>query len=163
MVSLVVLDADFLSAFLKIEALPLVRNLYRVKELFVPPAVYRELAVTNLFATLLAISWVRTMLPPADCVEKLRQEESFSSLGAGEQESIALVLDHPEAILLINDNRARRIASSYGIQVVNIPAFLLACRLAGLLDRDSIARLIADLQARDHYGFRQDVLALLLR
>jgi hypothetical protein len=45
---------------------------------------------------------------------------------------------------------------------VNVPAFLLACKLTGLLDRPTMAQVVADLQAKDHYGFRPDVLALLM-
>lgn len=38
----IVLDADFLSAFLKIERMSLIREFYQVTLLYVPPAVYRS-------------------------------------------------------------------------------------------------------------------------
>jgi hypothetical protein len=34
--------------------------------------------------------------------------------------------------------------------------------MIGLLDAQEMARVIADLQEKDHYGFRHDVLPLLL-
>jgi len=55
----VILDADFLSAFLKVERLPLIREFYQVESLYVPPAVYREVALTDLLSRLLVDgSWV---------------------------------------------------------------------------------------------------------
>jgi len=87
---------------------------------------------------------------------------AFHRLGQGEQEAIVLALERQGAVLLTNDNQARRLAGSLGVQVVNIPAFLLACKRAGLLDREAMANLVADLREKDHYGFRQDVLNLLL-
>jgi hypothetical protein len=48
------------------------------------------------------------------------------------------------------------------VTVINIPAFLLACNRAGMLDRAAMADITAALQAKDHYGFRQDILKLLL-
>jgi hypothetical protein len=58
MSTVVILDADFLSAFLKIERLPLLLTFYQVERLYVPSAVYRELAVTSLLPSLLAIPWI---------------------------------------------------------------------------------------------------------
>ncbi len=55
MTAWVILDADFLSAFLKIGRLPLVREFYQVEQLIVPAAVYREVAVTPLLPLLLDI------------------------------------------------------------------------------------------------------------
>jgi predicted nucleic acid-binding protein len=92
----------------------------------------------------------------------LLNDERFGHLGRGEQEAIALAREHQEAVLLMNDNRARHQATNYGVHAVNIPAFLLACKMTGLLDPQEMARVIADLQEKDYYGFRRDVLNLLL-
>jgi len=62
----VVLDTDFLSAFLKIDRLPLVRSLYRVETLVVPLAVYREIGLTRLLPQLAAAAaWRRNASPNA--------------------------------------------------------------------------------------------------
>lgn len=160
--STIILDADFLSAFLKIERLHLVREFYQVEMLLVPPAVYREIAMTNLVPRLTALPWVRADAPSPSRLEVLSSDEGFQRLGAGEQESIALALEHDGSVLLVNDNQARRIAARLGISVVNIPAFLLACKTSRLLDRNALADLIAALQEKDFYGFRQDVLDWLM-
>jgi predicted nucleic acid-binding protein len=158
----VVLDADFLSAFLKIERLPLLRQFYQVETLWVPPAVFREVALTDLLPQLTALSWIRVKAPSSAHLETLSTHDEFQRLGAGEQEAIALVLEHPPAVLLVNDNQARRVAGQLSVSVVNIPAFLLACKMSGLLDRNTLSDLITTLRDKDFYGFRQDVLDLLL-
>jgi predicted nucleic acid-binding protein len=158
----IVLDTDFLSAFLKIERLPLIRDLYQVTTVSIPPAVYQEMALTDLLPRLLALVWIHVASPASSQMQVLLHDETFRHLGRGEQEAIALAQEHQEAILLTNDNRARSQAISYGVHAVNIPAFLLACKMIGLLDAQEMARVIADLQEKDHYGFRHDVLHLLL-
>lgn len=158
----VVLDTDFLSAFLKIDRLPLVRDFYQVEHLLVPLAVYREVSQTSLLQRLAAIPWLRVESADAEVLEDLSQQTGYFDLGAGEREAIALALRLPDAVLLMNDNRARREAIQSGVEVVDIPAFLLACKLSGLLDRGQTAATVRDLQTKDRYGFRADVLARLL-
>jgi hypothetical protein len=62
----------------------------------------------------------------------------------------------------MNDNQALRAAARLGVEAVSIPAFLLACKLSGFLDRARLVRMIDRLRERDHYGFRQEVLNRLL-
>ncbi len=90
----IVLDADFLSAFLKIDRLPLVRSFFQVEELFVPPAVYREVSLTDLLPRLASISWILVQPPDATQARALWQDEDFAKLGPGEQEAIALSLSN---------------------------------------------------------------------
>ena len=157
-----IIDADFLSAFLKIERLALVFQFYGVERLQVTPAVYRELAQTSLLAPLTNQSGLTLTIPAADQLETLRQDEAFHRLGVGEQESIALALTTEDALLLSNDNQARQLATALGVTVINIPAFLLACKLAGELTRHNIQQIIDDLWQKDYYKFRADVQAQLL-
>ena len=158
----VILDSDFLSAFLKIEQMPLVRSLYQVETVAVPPAVYRKVALTSLLASLTALTWVQVVAPSVTQLETLATDESFRRLGRGEQEAIALAIEQKPTVLLGNDNQARRVAAKLGVDVVNIPAFLLACKQARLVDRQTLAALIADLRAKDFLGFRQADLDLLI-
>ncbi|MBI5651582.1 MAG: hypothetical protein HZC40_14235 [Chloroflexi bacterium] len=158
----VILDSDFLSAFLKIEQMPLIRALYQVENVAVPPAVYREIALTSLLTHLTDLDWIQVIAPSTNQVEKLTTDESFRALGAGEQEAIALAIERAPAVLLGNDNQARRVASRLGVDVVNIPAFLLACKQANLVDRQTLFTVINDLRAKDFFGFRQTDLDLLL-
>jgi uncharacterized protein len=161
LVSSVVLDSDFLSAFLKIDRLSLVKDFYQVEELLVPPAVYREVSVTDLLPKLVSSS-LRVQLLDANRKQALGQDGDFARLGTGEQEAIVLSLGRGGAVLLMNDKQARRVASRLGVEVVNIPTFLVACKVSGFMSRDEISKLVSALEELDHYGFRKDVRELLL-
>lgn len=158
----VVLDADFLSAFLKIDRLPIVKSFYQVESLFVPPAVYREVSLTDLLSRLTSIPWISVQPPDATQAQPLWQAGDFARLGPGEQEAIALALGFGEAVLLMNDNEARRVAARLRVEVLNIPTFLMACKVSGLASRTEILDLVTALEERDRYGFRKDVRELLL-
>jgi hypothetical protein len=49
------------------------------------------------------------------------------------------------------------------VQVANIAAFLLACKIAGLLNRAELKQIADDLARLDYYRFRQDELEQLLK
>lgn len=162
MIPSIVIDADFLSSFLKIERLYLVAEFYQVNSVAITPAVYRELAPTRLAPQLAAIPWVRIQAPTIAALEHLRTYTEYDLLGAGEQESIALALPINGAILLCSDNRARRFAQSVGVQVTNIVAFLLACKITGFMKVAELEQVILDLARLDYYRFRDDELNRLL-
>ncbi len=158
----VVLDSDFLSAFLKIDQLPLVRDFYRIESVTIPAAVFREVGRTPLLTRLTAMPWIQVTAPEAAKLNQLLGDESFLRLGPGEQEVIALAVERQDVVVLMNDNQARRTAARFGIEAISIPAFLLACKLTAFLDRPALARIIDLLRERDRYSFRQDVLDRLL-
>lgn len=159
----VILDTDFLSSFLKIGRCDLIQSLYQVEQAIIPTAVHRELAQTDLLMLLLANRWINIppVEPPPD--ETLLQDSIFQALGAGEQACILLARTLSDVVLLVSDNKARQFARSLGITVVNIPAFLLACKMAGLISPGEMAPIIEDLKAKDFYEFRSEVRDLLLK
>ena len=120
------------------------------------------MSLTDLVARLADLDWIRVTVPEEVRLELLLQDPVFSRLGPGEQEAITLAGQLENSVLLMNDNKARSLASNRGLQVVNVPAFLLACKRSGLVDRSKLGELVRSLQERDHYGFRTDVLDLLL-
>jgi len=106
----VILDTDFLSSFLKIERLGLIKAFFQVESLYVPSAVYREIAQTDLLPHLLAIEWIVVKQANKVAYEALYHDEAFAALGEGEQESMLLALDSTDAVLMMSDNQARRVA-----------------------------------------------------
>ncbi|MFL6192528.1 MAG: hypothetical protein ACJ75H_00045 [Thermoanaerobaculia bacterium] len=158
----VVFDTDFLSAFLKIDRLDLVRRFFQVEAAFVPPAVYREIARTDLLEKLVAVPWIQVQGPEAPGSPILSDDPDLANLGLGEREAIALAAERAGSTLLTNDNKARSTAVRRGVVAITIPAFLLACKDAGVASRDEISRLVTALEERDHYGFRKDVRERLL-
>lgn len=159
----IILDTDFLSSFLKIGQCDLIRQFYQIEQVTIPLAVYRELAQTELLAHLLQARWivVAPTIPSFDDV--LLQDTTFQTLGNGEQACIQLARTLAQAVLLMNDNKARKYAQSLGLGVINIPAFLLACKLAGLVNLEHIGRIIQDLKEQDFYEFKAQVRDELLK
>ena len=158
----VVLDADFISSFLKIGRLPLIQDYYRTDILLIPPAVRREVGWTQLSATLENLAWVRVEAPDVEILRDVSGKPELQGLGAGEREAMALALQVAGSVLLMNDNQARARAIRLGLDPVSIPAFLLACKQDGVLGREEVAAVVQDLQEKDRYGFRKEVLDLLL-
>ena len=159
----IILDTDFLSSFLKIERLGLIKAFFQVESLHIPLAVYREIAQTDLLPRLLATKWIAVKQANKVAYEALYQDEAFTTLGEGEQESMLLALDSTDAVLMMSDNQARRVAQAQGIRVLNIPAFLLACKMSGLIEREEMAQTIRDLKEKDYYKFKQEVREALLK
>ena len=154
----IVLDTDFLSSFLKIDRLSLIRDFYAVETLLVPPAVYHQVSRTKLVEGLAALPWIHIEPPGIGSVLL----EDDPRLGRGELEAIALAGQRVNSLLLTNDNRALEAAREAGLDAVDIPAFLLSCKISGFLEREQILSLIRDLREKDRYGFRKEVLDLLL-
>jgi predicted nucleic acid-binding protein len=155
----VILDTDFLSAFLKIDRLSLVRDFYGASILRVPPAVYREVSMTSLVPSLAGTPWIQVEIPTT---LDWAVSPDFRNLGKGEQEAILLARRYDDSLLLMNDLKAQRIAQRLGVNTVDIPAFLLSCKLSGHVDQGEIQALVTALQEKDRYGFRRDVLERLL-
>jgi predicted nucleic acid-binding protein len=154
----VFLDTDFLSAFLKIEQLHLVKNFYGVELLRVPVAVYREVSLTKLLPHLATLQWVEILEPGEGSVG----DPDFVDLGKGEREAIQLSLNNPGSLLLMNDLKARRTAHRLGVDTADIPAFLLSCKVSGFLSPTQLREVIQALREKDRYGFRKEVLDRLL-
>lgn len=154
------LDADFLSAFLKIGQLHLVKDFYDAEVLKVPVAVYREVSLTTLLPSLAALPWVEVAsLDPGD---QPALDPDFIHLGKGEQEAIQLSRNAPGSLLLTNDLKARRIAHRLGVDTVDIPTFLLSCKASGFLTTARIREVVEALREKDRFGFRKEILDRLL-
>lgn len=155
----VFLDTDFLSAFLKIEQLHLVKDFYGVEVLRVPVAVYREVSLTHLLPYLATLQWVVVALEPG---EVIILGPDFVGLGKGEREAIQWSLNTPGSLLLMNDLKARRAAQQLGVDTVDVPAFLMSCKVSGFLSVAQLREVIEALREKDRYGFRKEFLDRLL-
>lgn len=145
MSQVVLVDTDFLSAFLKIERLELVRDFYDVDELVVATAVYREVSATDLLEPLSKLPWLVVRSPEQALFNSLMARPDLDHLGSGEMQAIALALEQGEgALLLTNDNGARHSASKLGVDVVNIPAFLLGCKTTGFLGSAEVTDIVIE-------------------
>ena len=101
-------------------------------------------------------NWIKVKKASDDNLKKMERGKEFAGLGSGEKECLVLCMQFRDSMLLISDNKARKIASKNKIAVLNIPAFLLACKEKGILDRGSISTIIRDLKEKDYYEFSEE-------
>ena len=155
MVLIIICDTDFLSSFLKIGRLELVRDLFKTKNLCIPVAVLSEVAKTNLITALLDKEWVKVKNVSDADFKKMKRNKEFTNLGSGEKECFALCKRFKNSVLLISDNKARKVANKNEIVTLNISAFLLSCKEMGILESNDIANIIHDLREKDYYEFSE--------
>ncbi len=149
---IIIMDTDFLSSFLKIGRLNLVKDFFNVNFLHIPVGVLREISTTSLMSEFLKLDYIKTVKVSEKDFALLEGKE-FERLGSGEKECMALSQQHQNSVLLINDNKARKIAREKGIVVLNISAFLLACKKSMFLEKNKIAVIMKDLKQKDYYEF----------
>lgn len=134
---LVVTDTSCLIALERVELLDLLPRLY--DEVVAPPAVIAEFGRRP--------SWLRA--------EPVRGPSAVGSLVArrldpGEAEAIVLARTVPDALLLIDEARGRKIAVSLGLSIIGTAGLLTVAKEAGLLPA---VKPILD-ALRDDYDFR---------
>ena len=116
---LAVSNSTCLIALERIDRLDLLRRSFG--RVVIPPEVQHEIG--------LAFSWLE--------VQQTVNSGLFSalrlSLGDGESAAIALAVELPDAAILLDDLKARRIASRLGIPVIGTVGLILRCKRLGLL------------------------------
>ena len=111
------------------------------QQVTIPPAVAQELAdgaaLGVALPVLSEVSWLQVQAPSATQVWRVA-----STLGAGEREALALALETPNTLLLLDDGHARRFGRLLGLRMTGTVGVLaratregLVPRLAPLLDR----------------------------
>ena len=129
-------------------------------DIWIPPAVVRELQEGQEKGYDVpmprAYAWLQVVEPRA-----LPSEWLALDLGAGELAVLALALEHPQRVVLLDDGRARRIAQAAGLTVWGTLKVLLEAKSLGLTER--IAPHIDQIRAASMWmsdAIRQRVLAL---
>lgn len=121
---LLIADSGPLIALAGVKQLDLLPRLYR--RAAAPAAVIEELiaAPEPVAATqvLEQAPWLERLAPRAVA------EGLSAVLGRGEAEAIALALEYPEALLLLDDRAARRAAESLGVPVTGTAGVLVRAR-----------------------------------
>jgi predicted nucleic acid-binding protein len=111
---------------------------------FVPPAVVAEIATGRErgvdLPDLDALDWVVVRSPAGRASLRLVRD-----LGPGETEVLAVALESPDAVAVLDDGLARQVAQSLGIRVTGTLGILLEAKRAGLLH--AVGPLLDRLQA----------------
>lgn len=135
MSTLVVTDTSCLIALDRIGHLDLLPALFTV---LAPPAVVTEFGRQP--------DWLTVRLAP----DAVRVNELLKVIDRGEAEAIALALTIPDAELLIDEARGRRVAEHLGLHVTGTAGVLLKAKRQGQIV--AVRPLLDDL--RDVYAFR---------
>lgn len=159
----VVLDTGIISSLFKIDRLYLVRRFFSAGNVYIPKAVLIELAKSRFFQ-----NFVPLLLTDGKCsceerwiiVSPARPIDN-ESIGSGEREAISLA-KKLNAFLLIDDQAAKRVAESEGVEAFDLAMFLKACKMRGLIDSGDMKKIIQGLKSYDHYQFSKEVIKELL-
>ncbi len=156
----IVLDTGFLSSLFKIKKLELVKNFFGVNCVYIPNAVLVELSKSKFFADFASIV--------ASCEDKTSEnrwvvvlntkttgiiDEKF---GSGEREATAIAKEL-NAVLLIDDRTAKKAAAENNINAFSLDMFLKACKVNGLIDAEEMKKILADLEEKDNYQFKEEI------
>ena len=159
----VVLDTGIISSLFKIDRLDLVKGFFGSGNVYIPNAVLIELAKSRFFQNFVPLlltdgkcsceeHWI--IVSPAGPVDN-------ESIGSGEREAISLA-KKLKAVLLIDDQAAKRVAESEEVEAFDLAMFLKACKMRGLIDSGDMRKIIQGLKAYDHYQFSKEVIKELL-
>ena len=135
-------DTSALSYLHMLGLLPVLKSL--AGTILVPPAVAEELEAGIRLGKDLpspsAHSWM-SIVAPARSPSLPRQDD----LGPGESQVIALALERPGAVAILDDQIARSVASSLGVRRTGVLGILLQARKANLIPaiRPAVDRLQA--------------------
>jgi predicted nucleic acid-binding protein len=142
---LVIADAGPLFGLARIGRLALLHRLYGVVAL--PPAVHRELRLTELRPTVpplsaaIANGWLEVVRPaPSEGLRKLQL-----LLDPGEAEAIELAAQRGCRFVLLDGRRGRAVARRWNVPVAGTGAVLLAAKAGGHID--AIEPILKELQA----------------
>jgi predicted nucleic acid-binding protein len=119
-----------------------------VKTITIPPAVKQELEVGRALGLALPevenLSWVVVRIPSSAVALPL-----VTDLGAGEREVLALALETPDSVCVLDDALARQVARALHIRVTGTLGILIDAKRAGIIS--AVRPLIDQLQS---LGFR---------
>jgi predicted nucleic acid-binding protein len=110
----------------------------------VPPAVVKELAEGQALGVnlpdLAGLNWVEIRRPVSEFAAPL-----VTDLGPGETGVLMLALEMREAVVVLDDDLARRVAQTLGLRLTDTLGLLIDAKKAGLIS--AIAPLLDQLQA----------------
>jgi len=146
----VVVDADILSTFTKIDKLPLLSRLFRKSRLLICPCVSRELKRG------VALGLLTYSRPPRFSAIGLRKRERALAaevrgrwnLGMGDAECLAVARIR-NCVLLTNDRRVKNIAVSLSVEHLNLPLLLRELWKTRVLPKQRVAELMEEIERKD--------------
>lgn len=157
--STVITNTTPLINFAEIGRLDLMQELFR--EVTVPPAVIAELLAKAERFPLAAAATSAAFVQMKSPESRIRVDEIRRELHAGEAECLALGLEEPGSLLLLDDVAARTIALRHGVRVVGTIGCLRLAKDRGLIP--AIAPLLDQLQSGARFWISSSLRARVLQ
>lgn len=124
----VVSDTSIISNLIQLERVRLLHELFG--EIIIPQSVYNELSVIQSHSEFLdKTKWVNVKTVKKSPL----YEELLKKLDSGEAESIVLSIELKADLLLVDEKRGRRIASSYGVKISGLIGVLIKAKEQSLI------------------------------
>ncbi len=149
----VIIDADILSMFAKVDAVDVLVEFLGRGRVGMMPAIRDEISIPLQYGYLFPEK-VLSEIPVIPLTGKAWQEHERlwamgSSLGKGELEAIAFC--RPEGVFFAtNDSAARRFAQDQGVQVISLQAILRGLWLSGMRSKGEVKKLLEHIKKADY-------------
>jgi predicted nucleic acid-binding protein len=129
----VVSNSSTLIALARINHLDILEKV--VKKLIIPPAVYDDIVIKGAgrpgSAEIRQAKWIeKRNVSDQEMVMRLN-----SILGLGESEAIALAKEIKADLIILDDDKARKVALSEGLRISGLLAFLVQAKEKGIIER----------------------------
>lgn len=153
-------DTSALSALCRIGRLEILQ--WRFLPVIVPHAVRMELEAAddgNLTCQIdqaCEAGWMQVADPSLSA-----WQAPISRLGPGETAALALAVEMPEAVLLMDERRGRRAARMLGLTTTGVLGLLMWAKQAGHIE--SLAQAIHDLRTKDRFFIDPEILRQALK
>ena len=164
---MILADTDILSALAKVARLPLLFTLLRTNKLQITPGVFREVAHSLHLRRRYAEDVLALVAAGQIQVISLTQEEAAFSdalpgtLGIGERESLAVARERGGTVLS-NESRVAHYCRQYQVPCLQLPDILRALWVEGIIAKQEVQDVIADLRVKDWMQFTQSTLEAIL-
>lgn len=149
----IVFDTNVLSTFIKINRLDLLKIVFGKQEFLIPQSVYTELSASKEYGSIFIGTVSKSGLfgkislskEENELVIKLRE---YKILGEGEIEALA-VSKIRGVVLVTNDIKAKSVAESFGVKVVDLLDILRFC-LKSRFTKYDIEKIIEEIETKDN-------------
>ncbi len=154
---IVISDTSPILNLSRIGRLELLARLY--EQVLIPPAVYRELARSDMGDPLIESASPSWLVVEA-AQDRVRIAELSEELDPGEAEAIALALEKQADLILVDERLGRRVALALGLRVTGLLGVLAEAKRAGLIER--VKPVIEDLRERAGFWISAELVAQVL-
>ena len=151
--TMIIIDADILSIFAKVDAVDILKEFLGEERVAMTPAIRDEISIPLQYGYEFPKA-VLSQIPVVPLTGQAWQEyeglraKGFS-LGKGELEAIAFCKAE-KALFATNDSAARKFAQEHGVQVISLQALLRGLWQSGIRSKAEVRELLEHIKEADY-------------